>query len=121
MTDILFTQDELPVPSINPDVLHEECAVVFEERFHGISTGLEGVRFHFTENDYTDRENLITLMKAHNPQKLSAAQAKQKALTDAYMRFMQMDFNGLENDANALSKVIIALADIQTLMRGVNG
>lgn len=123
MTDILFSPRVLKkhgIRSLNTDTLHETIAQDYKERIQGISTSPDGVRFHLAEIKPGDRTRLRAYMQAHDPSQLSAAQQRQKAISEAYMRFISADFEalrGLQPTAQ-FDAILTALNDIQLLMKG---
>lgn len=119
--NITLKADEVTLPRINTDGLHETLAETFgESRFLGISTGNGEIVFHF-KDDAGEAEKTIILgaLANHDPAKLTQRQRDQQNRAEAFTRLVNMDMETLRGNPDG---VIDVLKDIQLLMRGtVNG
>lgn len=121
MGQILLKPEEIKVERINTSVLHETLGTTFGERFLGVSTGPEGMTYHFKDDaGEADKNLILTAIAAHDTEALTLQQRQQKAVAEAFARFVSTDFEALRGqpDYRSIGGVLDALADIQMLMLG---
>lgn len=112
----------LPFIEINPDLLQEEMSAAFPGYRHMTILAGEWIEFVFNEGDDTTREAVETLLKVHDPAKLTYQQRLQKERAEAFARLLALDMDAVAarlmaaGDSDFRREILAFMRDFRALL-----